>query len=140
MQKTPPWPVVSMPIVKDFIEKVVMDLKYYKGWWILHMTGIWSRYTISVFIHWKKIVIEALMKNWVGVFGVMEALMTDNRGDFNLDKMRKISSILNGRPYTPVGKSPYQNGLCERVHAVVDMMLTKLEAENSKVELETLLS
>ena len=54
--------------------------------------------------------------------------------------MREISSILNAQPYTTAGMNPYQNGLCKRVHAVTDMMLTKLEAENSKVQLETLLS
>lgn len=36
--------------------------------------------------------------------------------------------------------SPYQNGLCERVHAVTDMMLTKLEDENKTVNIETLLA
>ena len=51
-----------------------------------------------------------------------------------------MSSILNVRPYTTAGMSPHQSGLCEHVDAATDMMLTKLEAENSEVELETLLS
>ena len=34
--KTPPRPVVSMPMAKEFNEKVAMDLKQYKGRWILH--------------------------------------------------------------------------------------------------------
>ena len=69
-----------MPMVKDFNEKVAMDLKYYKGLWILHMIDIWSRYTISVFIHQIKTsnIIEVLMKNLVGVFGVMKDLMEGN--------------------------------------------------------------
>jgi hypothetical protein len=40
---TPPRPVVSMPMVKEFNEKVAMDLKQYKGRWILHMIDMWFR-------------------------------------------------------------------------------------------------
>lgn len=119
-----------------------MDLKQYKGRWILHMIDMWSRYTISVFIDRKKTscVIDALMKNWVGVFGIMESLMTDNGGEFNSEEMRDVTSILNIRVCTTAGMSPFQNGLCERVHAITDMMLLKLEAENSGIELGTLLT
>jgi hypothetical protein len=35
--------------------------------------------------------------------------------------------------------SPFQNGLCELVHAITDMMLIKLAAENKNVEIETLI-
>lgn len=140
--KTPPRPVVSMPMAKSFNQKIAMDLKQYKGRWILHMIDMWSRYTISVFIDRKKpsCVIDALMKNWVGVFGIMESLMTDNGGEFSSEEMCDVTSILNIRVCTTVGMSPFQNGLCERVHAITDMMLLKLEAENSGIELGTLLT
>ena len=85
-------------------------------------------------------VIEALMKNLMGVFGVIEALIMDNGEEFILNEMREISSILNVRPYTTAIMSPYQNGLCKRVDAIMDMMMTNLEAENNKVELKRLLS
>lgn len=118
--KTPARPIVSMPMAKEFNEKVAMDLKQYKGRWILHMIDMWSRYTVSVFIQRKRPsdVIDAMMKNWVGVFGVMGAIMSDNGGEFSSDEMREIASILNIRLCTTAGMSPYQNGLCERVHAV----------------------
>ena len=140
--KTPPRPVVAMPMAREFNEKLAMDLKLYNGRWILHMIDMWSRYTVSVFISRKKPsdVIDAMMKNWVGVFGVMGAIFTDNGGEFSSDEMREIASILNVRVCTTAGMSPFQNGLCERVHAVTDMMLAKLEADNKGVELSTLLS
>lgn len=139
---TPPRPVVGLPMAKEFNEKVTMDLKKYNDKWILHMIDMWSRYTMSVFIDRKKPsnVIEAMMKNWIGIFGIMGAIMTDNGGEFSSEEMREVASILNVRVCTTAGMSPYQNGLCERVHAVTDMMLTKLEAENKTVELPTLLS
>lgn len=129
-------------MAKEFNEKVAMDLKQYKGRWILHMIDMWSRYTVSVFIQRKRPsdVIDAMMKYWVGVFGVMGAIMSDNGGEFSSDEMREIASILNIRLCTTAGMSPYQNGLCERVHEVTDMMHTKLEDENKTVNIETLLA
>ena len=48
--KAPPCPVVALPMAHEFNEKVAMDLKKWKGRWILHMIDMWSRYTASVFI------------------------------------------------------------------------------------------
>ncbi|KAL5015625.1 hypothetical protein ScPMuIL_007295, partial [Solemya velum] len=71
--RSPPRPVVSMPMASRFNEKVAMDLKQWKGRWILHMIDMWSRYTVSVFICRKKSsdVIDVVMRHWIGVFGVM---------------------------------------------------------------------
>ena len=98
---------------------------------------MWSIYTLSVFVDRKKPgnIIDALMTQWIGKFGVMKALMTDNGGEFNSDEMREIMSILKNR-----GESPFQNGLCERVHAITDMMLVKLAADYGKVNSQALLS
>ena len=54
--------------------------------------------------------------------------------------MREVLSISNVRAITTATESPFQNGLCERVHAVTDMMLLKLEEENRKTDSQTLLS
>ena len=66
--------------------------------------------------------------------------MTDNGGEFSSDEMRENTSILNIQLCTTAGESPFQNGLCERVHAITDMMLVKLEAEYGKTHSQTLLS
>ncbi|XP_055898556.1 uncharacterized protein LOC129928366 [Biomphalaria glabrata] len=65
--------------------------------------------------------------------------MTDNGGEFNSDEFREVASILNIQVGTTTAFSPYQNGLCEQVHAITDHMLMKLKAENSDLHLETLL-
>ena len=71
--KTPSRPVVGLPMASQFNEKVSMDLKQWNGHWILHITDMWSRYTVSVFINRKKPsdVIDALMQRWIDVFGTM---------------------------------------------------------------------
>ena len=66
--------------------------------------------------------------------------MTDNGGEFSSDEMREVVSILNVRLVTTAAESPFQNGLCERVHLVTDMMLLTLIEENKKTESQTLLS
>ena len=69
----------------------------------------------------------------------MGSIMTDNGGEFSSDEMREVMSVLNVRVITTAAESPFQNGLCERVHAVTDMMLLKLEEENGKADSQTLL-
>ena len=66
--------------------------------------------------------------------------MTDNGGEFNSDEMRDITSVLNVQLCTTAGERPFQNGLCEKVHAITDMILVKLEPDNGKINSETLLS
>ena len=70
--------------------------------------------------------IDSLMTNWIGVFGIMGAILTDNGGEFNSEEMREVASILNVKVCTTAAESPFQNGLCERVHAITDSMLMKL--------------
>ena len=95
--KNPPRPVVSLPMAHEFNEKVAMDLKQWKGRWILHMINMWARYTVSVFINRKRPsdIIDAMMTHWIGKFGVMKSVLTDNGGEFNSDEMREVKSILN---------------------------------------------
>ena len=118
-----------------------MDLKQWKVRWILHLIDMWARYTVSVFINRKRPsdIIDAMMTHWIGKFGVMKSVLTDNGGKFNSDEMREVESILNIQVCTTAGKGPFQIGLCERVHAVTDMMLTKLEDEQNGANSETLL-
>ncbi|CAC5417516.1 unnamed protein product [Mytilus coruscus] len=139
--KTPPRPVVSLPMASQFNKKVAMDLKQWNGRWILHMIDMWSRYTVSVFIDRKKAtgVIEKMMTNWIGIFGVIGTILTDNGGEFSSDEMREVASILNVKVYTTAGESPFQNGLCEGVHAITDTMLMKLQADYRQVNDQSLL-
>ena len=135
--KTPSRPVVGMPMASKFNEKVAMDLKLWNGRWILHIIDMWSRYTLSTFVERKRPanIIDTLMTQWIGKFGVMKALLTDN-----LDEIRDITSVLSVQLCTTSGEIPFQNGLCERVHAITDMMLVKLEADFTKINSQTLLS
>ena len=56
----------------------------------------------------------------------MKSILTDNRGEFSVGEIREVSSVLNIKVYPTAAYSPFQNGLCERIHAVTDNMLIKL--------------
>ena len=140
--RTPSKPVVALPMAREFNEVVAMDLKYWrKGLWILHLVDMFSRYTMSEIILRKKPeeVIHAIMVCWIGVFGVMKAVLSDNGGEFSSDETRDVASVLNWRLCTTGAESPFQNGLCERNHAVCDSILTKLQAQYPKTPLSVLL-
>ena len=130
-KKTPVKPAVCMPMATTFNEKVCMDLKKWGDKWILHLIDMFTRFSISVFIPRKKPsnVIDRIMMCWVGIFGTMKCVLSDNGGEFSSDEMREVCSILNVEKLTTAAESPFQNGLCERNHAVVDNMLLKMQSQ-----------
>lgn len=140
-QATPSRPVVAMPMANHFNEKVAMDLKKWENGYILHMIDMWSRYSVSVYISHKRpqVIIDKLMQHWIGIFGVMRGLLFDNGGEFNSEESREVASILDIHVSTTAADSPFQNGLCERVHGIIDMMLLKLQCEYPKASVQTLL-
>ena len=79
------------------------------------------------------------MQKWIGVLGIMGSIMTDNGDEFSSDEMRQVMSVLKVRVSTTAAESPFQIGLCERVHAITDMMLLKLEEENGRTDSQILL-
>ena len=68
---------------------------------------MWSRYTISAFTDRKRSgdVINAVMQHWIGIFGAMRSIKTDNGGKFSSDEMLEIMSILNVRVITTEAES-----------------------------------
>ena len=141
-KKTPSKPAVALPVATRFNQKVCMDLKKKGDKWILHLIDMFSRLSISAFIIRKRPsdVIDKIVTSWVGAgFGVMEATLTDNGGEFNADEIREVASILYVEVLTTAAYSPFQNELCECNHAVVDMMLMKFREQCPKTEIGMLL-
>ena len=138
--RTPPRPVVALPLASRFNEKVAMDLKKWLDIWILYLIDLWSRLTVSVPIRKKKpsVVVDKMMLNWISVFGVMGGILSDNGGEFSSDETREVASQLNISVLTTAGESPFQNGVCERIHGITDVMLMKLKEDFPEMQLEIL--
>ena len=141
-KKSPPRSVVAMPMASDFNQLVAVDLKVLKNGYILHMIDTFTRFSVSVFLKRKlpSAVIDAIMLKWVSVFGVMIAILSDNGGEFSNDEMREVASVLHVRLFTTAADSPYQNGICEKVHGVVDSTYEKLEAQCPRTDKSVLLA
>ena len=69
----------------------------------------------------------------------MGVILTDNGGEFSSEESREMASVLNIWVITTAGQSPFQNGLCECIHAVTDFMLLKLHEEYPSSLLKVLL-
>ena len=93
-----------------------------------------SRMTVAEFIPEKtpEKVIEVIMKCWISVFGVMQGLHSDIGGEMSNELMEDVAAYLNVRLTTTAAYSPHQNGINERNHATVDLMMTRmLESDKS---------
>ena len=145
LKRRPDKPVVSMPMASTFNEKVAIDLKEVregdKKFYILHMVDMWSRLTQSVIIERKepREVIDKFMIKWIGVFGCPRAILNDNGGEFTAEEIREFKSILNITDLTTGAESPWQNGLCEKNHQVVDTMWARLKEDYPDVADDVLL-
>ena len=142
---TRPRPSVGMPMGRDFNDCVAMDLKIYQkqNLIILYLIDVFTRYTFAAIIKDKKAdtVIDVVVKNWVlGPFGPPRRFLADNGGEFANEKYRDMCENLNIEVLKTGAESPFQNGLCERNHAVVDGMLEKLIADNPEIDLDIALA
>ena len=82
-KKTPPRPIVSLPLATQFNEAVVMDLKekVKSKVWFLHLVDAATRFSVSTVIYDKKpsTVIEKVMLSWIGAgFGTPGKFLADN--------------------------------------------------------------
>ena len=81
------------------------------------------------------------MLHWVGAgYGLMKSILTDNGEEFSADEIQKVLSILNVEVCAAAAYSPFQNGLCESIHAVTDSIVTKVVDQCPKTSPNILLT
>ncbi|XP_057302644.1 uncharacterized protein LOC130636814 [Hydractinia symbiolongicarpus] len=140
-KRTQPRPVVSLPLATDFNQCVVMDLKEWvkSKIWLFYLIDTATRFTLATVIRSKlpSVIIDKTMQLWIGNgFGVPGRLLADNGGEFANEEYRDMCDNLNIEVLNTAACSPWQNGLCERNHAIVDDCLRKILDENPKLSLE----
>ena len=141
-KRNPDRPSVALPRTEDFNEILSMDLKIWKGQYILYMIDTFSRYTIATVITRKKPanVIDAVFKYWITYFGTPGRVITDNGGEFTGEEMREVTSVLNVYKDTTGAEAPWQNGLNERNHALADNILQQVMRDFPELDLKTALA
>ena len=130
-RKNIPRPNVSSPIGTDFNHTLVVDLKIWpkKNKIILYMIDAYSRFTKAVVVPNKEAdsVIQPIMDEWIlNLFGPPVQILFDNGKEFSNSKMREMCEKFNIKMLTTGAYSPFQNGLCEKNHHMVDLMIEKM--------------
>ena len=131
-KKAPCRPIVSVPMASHFNEMISMDLKIWKEKYFLVMVDLATRYCSACVITSKEadVIIDAVMKHWVAIFGAPKKILTDNGGEFNNNKFRSMCDIFNIHVVCTAAESPWSNGVCERLNAVLKDSVLKTQEEN----------
>ena len=141
-KRNPDRPAVALPMASDFNEKLAIDLKHWKSGYILYCIDMWSRLTTAAFISRKepRQVIDKIMSKWVAYYGVPGCILNDNGGEFTAEEIVAMKGTLNIVNLTTGANSPWQNGICEKNHALVDNMLERIEDDYPDLDVETMLA
>lgn len=145
-RKTPPRPVVSLPLARDFNDVVAMDLKEWdksRHIWFLHLIDMATRFSISTVIHRKdrQEIVDKILEKWIGTgLGCPKKFLADNGGEFANDTFKDMAENLNITVLHTAAESPFSNGLCERNHAVIDDMVRRILDDHPTYPLSVALS
>ena len=142
-----PKPKVAAMRCQAFNEIVTLDLKDMGSdskdkRYVLYLIDLFSRFTVASFIPSKepRHVIDVIMKKWIGAgFGVMQTIHSDRGGEFTAKEVEDMARNLNIQVTNTAALSPNQNGICERNHAVVDKMVSKMMESDRTLDAETAL-
>ena len=142
-RKRVPRPKFSMPRVSQPNEIVTMDLKEYdlnspKRKYICYFIDMFSRFTMAEFIPDKKAdtIVNLLMNLWVRSNGMMEGLHSDIGGEMSNEILEDVAANLGVKVTTTSSYSPHQNGINEKNHGTVDLMVTRMLASDSNLSPE----
>ena len=141
-KRNPDRPAVALPMASKFNEKVAMDLKHWDTKYICYFIDLWSGFTQGIFIEDKKpsSIINAFCLKWVGQFGSPAAVLHDCGGEFTAEEYKEMTDVLNIEDLSTAGYSPWQNGYCEKHHAVTDAVLKSLVRDHPNTPLDVLLA
>ena len=128
-----PKPNVSLPRANKHNHVVSVDLKENTRYsqsqpYILYLVDCFSRFKQAVFIPDKKAatVTEAILTNWVKLFGPMVYLHCDRGREWLNDCLQSFCFKFDIRLTSTAALTPNANAICERGHAVCDRMMDKM--------------
>merc|ERR1711905_8676 len=136
-------PAVAIPRASDFNSIVSLDLKSVADKHILWMVCTFTKFVKGAVLKDKtpESVINALHHSWCMEVGYPTVgWWSDNGGEFRNSKMEEYVAKLGLTiKFTP-SYSPWSNGINERNHYSCDVIVKKIQEENSKVTLQEAVS
>ena len=138
-------PKVGLSLATDFNQTLCLDLKIWpkKNAIIFYIIDAYTRFSQAHLIPDKKAesILQALLDGWIlNLYGAPNNILVDNGGEFYNSKFKDMCNNLNIRMYASAAESPFQNGLCERNHAITDKIMEKMMDENPSLTVSKALS
>ena len=102
-------PLVGFSLAHDFNENetIAMDLKQFRGAYILHMVDHATRYSPAAIVRSKqKKVINKIFKHWIAIFDETPNLFLSDKEEFNNELFREMGKQLNINIKTTAAESP----------------------------------
>ena len=123
-----PRPIVSLPMASVFNDTVSMDLKIWGNVYFLVLVDLATRFCAATVVRNKSPVsiISGIFRSWICVFGAPRKILSDNGGEFNNDQLRSLGEAFNIRIMCTAAESPWSNGVCERLNAVLGDSVRKI--------------
>jgi len=145
-KRSPPRPVVALPIASKFNDVVAMDLKVFSlknGVYFIHYIDLFTRFSKASVIKSKepKVIVDSFINTWIASgLGAPNKVLVDNGGEFDNPELLEAMEQFNIEVCATAAYSPWSNGTCERNHAVVDLMVNKMLEESQKLKLNIALA
>ena len=81
----------------SFQKCITKDLKCYKEKILLHLINHATRLLVSRFVKSKKleVILNAIFKSWIQIYGAPEDFLTDNSGNFANSKVIDMDESMN---------------------------------------------
>ena len=145
-KKAKPTPKVAPPMSSDVNDCITLDLKLYPklGKNILYIIDDFSRYVTAVVIPDKKgeTIVREFLDKWVygTPYGPPRQIHSDLGGEFVNKELREMCDRLGIKHTTNGAFSAWSNGLNERNHHTVDLMLEKILDADKNIKFEDALA
>ena len=144
-KKTKPRPIVSAPLANKFNDVIAMDLKVLSRnhSYIIYFIDLFTRFMRGCVLKRKlpAPVVESFITTWIHAgFGAPRKVLVDNGGEFDNPLYLNAMEQYNIEVCATGARSPWSNGICERNHCVVDVMIEKMMDEDDKIKLEVALA
>ena len=94
----------------------------------MYITDLFRRYTRAHFTQskCKDVVVSKIIELWFPIFGNPDMFLMGNGGEFGKNTMRELGNLFGINIKHTAAFSLWSNGVNERSHATVDLMLTQI--------------
>ena len=144
-KRNKPRPVVAAPLSLKFNDVLAMDLKilFTQKLYIIYFIDLFTRFVQGSVLKRKKPdgIVDSFIKTWIALgFGAPRKVLVDNGGEFDNPLYLEAMEQYGVEVCATGAYSPWSNGVCERNHHVVDLMIMKMLEEEPNMKLEIALA